>query len=107
MSYYTSYPYAAPQYFPQPIPRQTSGVKNAALVGAVMGAAGATAGPPHAIHARAPGVIGDILVGAVTGGLATAGVVAVGESIGLKHSVSSTAVMFVTATALLYAMQNR
>lgn len=106
MSYYTSYPYTMPEYFPQPIPRQTSAVKNAALVGAIMGAAGATAGYLKKDQTDS-GVIGDILVGAVTGGLATAGVVAVGENIGLKHSASNTAVMFVTATALLYAMQHR
>jgi len=105
MSYYTSYPYPVPQYFPQPVPRQTSAVKNAAIVGAIMGAAGATAGYLKQDQPDS-GVIGNILAGAVTGGLATAGVVAAGESIGIKHSVSNTAVMFVTATALLYAMKN-
>ncbi len=91
-------------YMPQPFPQPSSGVKKAALVGAVMGAAGATA---HYLKQEQTdsGMIGDVLAGAVTGGLATASVVAMGETFGMRPTLSSTAVMFITGTALLYTMK--
>jgi uncharacterized membrane protein YoaK (UPF0700 family) len=81
-----------------------SAVKNAMFVGAIMGAAGATA---HNLKQQQldSSVMADILAGAVTGSLTTAGVIAVGEAVGMERSAASTAAMFVTATALLYALK--
>ncbi|MCV6636566.1 hypothetical protein [Candidatus Albibeggiatoa sp. nov. NOAA] len=100
-NYYAPYP---PPQYPQAIPQPTSTVKRAALVGAVMGAAGATAGYLKQEETDS-GMIGDVLAGAVTGGLATAGVVTVGEAFGMKPTLPSTAVMFLAGTALLYTLK--
>ncbi|OUD15028.1 hypothetical protein [Thioflexithrix psekupsensis] len=99
-----TYPIAYP---PVSAPVLSSSVKRAAWVGAVMGAAGATAS--HLKNNTTPdaGLIGDILAGAVAGSLATAGVTVVSEGLGVKNPLSNSAVMFLTGTALLYVMQNR
>lgn len=95
MQYGMSYPSYSPP---------NSAVKNAMFVGAIMGAAGATA---HSLKQEKldSSVITDVLVGAVTSSLATAGVIAVGEAVGMKHSTASTTAMFLTATTLLYVLK--
>jgi len=106
MSNHAQYPSRPPAYWvPQPTPiQQHSAIGRAAFVGAVMGASRAAAGALKQEKTDSS-VMGDVLAGMVTGGLATAGVVAVGERIGLRNSVTNTAVMFLAGTALLYTLQ--
>lgn len=69
-----------------------------------MGAAGATAA-----HLQKPssddGALGEVLVSAITSSIATAGVIAISESLDFKNKLANTTVMFLAGTTLLYALK--